>query len=336
MTSKILSAARAFNPGLYLFASRLLKCVKEAIPKAIKTAAWILKITIPVSLAVSILNYYGLIQVVTQYLTPAFNLIGLRGEAALPFVTGVLLNIYSVIAVISQLSLDLREITIIAVMSLIAHNLIIETSIQAKTGSRAWHMVVLRIGAAFGAAFILNLVLPEMSQKMTFVAQSQTAPDLFSLLTGWLFSTFRLILKIVILISLLMILQKILQEFKLIQMLTQPLKPVLKLMGLPPSTSFLWIVGNTLGLAYGSAVMMEEVKEGRITLQDADLLNHHVAISHSNLEDVLLFAAIGASIFWMIVPRIIIAVVVVWVRRLVVYRNLPIQDARDSQLGIQN
>jgi len=291
------------------------------MPKALKTAIWILKITLPVSLAVSILNYYGLIQLVTQHLTPAFNLIGLRGEAALPFVTGILLNIYSVIAVLSQLSLDLREITIIAVMSLIAHNLIIETTIQRKTGSKAWHMIALRVGAAFGAAAILNLVLPDMNQKISLLSNTHAASTLWELLHGWVFSSFRLILKIIILVSLLMILQKILQEFKLIELLTKPLSPMLKFMGLPQSTTFLWIVANSLGLAYGSAVMMDEVKEGRITKKDADLLNYHIAISHSNLEDLLLFAAIGVSIFWMLVPRLIIAIVVVWGRRFFVNRE---------------
>jgi hypothetical protein len=206
-------------------------------------------------------------------------------------------------------------------MGLIAHNLIIETTIQSKTGSKAWHMVVLRIGAAFIAAAILNLILPDMSQKVSLISNSHAASNLSELLYGWVFSSLRLILKIIILVSLLMILQRILQEFKLIELLTKPLTPMLKLMGLPPSTSFLWIVANSLGLAYGSAVMMEEVKEGRITKKDADLLNYHIAISHSNLEDLLLFAAVGASIMWMLIPRLIIAVVVVWGRRFFVNRQ---------------
>ncbi|MFW5687393.1 MAG: nucleoside recognition domain-containing protein [Bacteroidota bacterium] len=313
MTKK--TPALAMQPGLQDFFYRLSQCIKRSFPKAIKTAIWILKITLPVSLAVSIFNYYGWIELVTQHLTPAFRLIGLGGEAALPFITGMLLNIYSVIAVISQLSLDMREITIIAVMSLISHNLIIETMIQRKTGSRTWHMIVLRIGSSFVAAALLNMVLPEMSQKIAFMADSQSAASIPEMLYAWMISAFKLVLKIVILIVLLMILQAILQEFNLIKLLTKPLSPLLKLMGLPPSTSFLWIVANTLGLAYGSAVMMEERNQGRITKKDADLLNYHVAISHSNLEDLLLFAAIGVSIPWMLVPRIIIAMVAVWLRR---------------------
>lgn len=295
--------------------SRIALCIRVSMPKALQTALWILKITLPVSLGVSILNYYGLIELLTRHLTPAFNLIGLSGEAALPFITGILLNIYSVIAVVSQLSLDMREVTIIAVMSLIAHNLIIETTIQSKTGSKVWHMVVLRMGTAFIAAALLNWVLPEMSHKMGIMAQTNDAAHLGQLLIAWLTSSFRLTLKIVILIALLMILQALLREFRLIELLTKPLSPILKTMGLPASTSFLWIVANTLGLAYGAAVMVEEINQGRITKRDADLLNYHVAISHSNLEDVLLFAAIGVSIPWMLAPRILIAVVAVWLRR---------------------
>jgi hypothetical protein len=183
-------------------------------------------------------------------------------------------------------------------------------------------MVVLRIGGAFIAAAILNLVLPDMNQKVSLLSSTHNASSLSELLYGWVFSSFRLILKIILLVSLLMILQKILQEFKLIELLTKPLTPMLKAMGLPPSTSFLWIVANSLGLAYGSAVMLEEVNQGRITKKDADLLNYHIAISHSNLEDLLLFAAIGVSILWMLIPRLIIAIVVVWGRRFFVNREV--------------
>ena len=112
-----------------------------------------------------------------------------------------------------------------------------------------------------------------------------------------------------------MILQRILKEFGIIQILSTIFKPLLKVMGLPESTSFLWIVANTLGLAYGSAVMVEEVEAGKLSRTDADLLNFHIAISHSNLEDLLLFAAIGVSIWWMLIPRLFIAIAAVWGRR---------------------
>ncbi len=103
-----------------------------------------------------------------------------------------------------------------------------------------------------------------------------------------------------ILILSLNILQRLLAEFGVIRKLSKILRPVLKIFGLPAKTSFLWIVANILGLAYGAAVMIEETELGKISPEDADLLNHHIAISHSNLEDVCAFLSIGASLGWML------------------------------------
>lgn len=315
MRSRILAIVVNLKTIIGSFSQRVIDCHQRAIPKALKTSVWILKITIPISFLVSVLNYFGLLNALSDFLTPAFKLVGLRGEAAIAFVTGVFLNIYSVIAVLSQLTLTLREVTIIAVMSLIAHNLIVETAVQSQTGSKAWHMVILRLGMAFFASFLLNLTLPPLEQVLGHTVNHDQTLSLYVHLQGWLFSAFRMIFKIIVLIFLLMLLQEILREFNLIKVLTAPVSPVIRFLGLPRSTSFLWIIANILGLAYGSAVMLDEVNQGRIRRPEADLLNYHIAISHSNLEDLLLFAAIGVSIPWMLGIRLIIAALVVWARR---------------------
>jgi hypothetical protein len=120
----------------------------------------------------------------------------------------------------------------------------------------------------------------------------------------------------VILVNLLLILQKILNEFGLISWLLKPFLPLLRLMGLPANTGFLWIVAYTLGLGYGGAIMINQSEEGKLSREDADLLNHHIAISHSQLEDTLLFVAIGYHFAILIFPRIMLAIVYVWLRRL--------------------
>ena len=315
MRSKLLAIAVSLRFLAGSFSEKILGCFIRAYPKAIKTSFWILKFTLPISFLVSVLNYFGLLNTLSDFLTPAFKLIGLQGEAALAFVMGIFLNIYSVIAVLSQLTLTLREVTIIAVMSLIAHNLIVETTVQSKTGSKAWHMVALRLGMAFFAAFMLNLTLPPLDQIFGHPVNYDRTLSFFAHLQGWLLSAAGMIFKIVVIIFLLMVLQEVLREFNLIRVLTVPMSPIIKLLGLPQSTSFLWIIANTLGLAYGSAVMFDEVSNGRIRKPEADLLNYHIAISHSNLEDLLLFAAIGVSIPWMLGIRLIIAALVVWARR---------------------
>ena len=94
-----------------------------------------------------------------------------------------------------------------------------------------------------------------------------------------------------------------------------PFTPLLKVMGLPSSTGFLWVVANTLGLGYGGAIMISETEDGKLSREDADLLNHNIAISHSQLEDPLLFVAVGYPLGILIWPRILLAIVFVWIRR---------------------
>lgn len=86
----------------------------------------------------------------------------------------------------------------------------------------------------------------------------------------------------------------------------------MKIMGLSPDSSFLWVISQIVGLTYGSAIMIEAVEKKQITAQNAKLLNYHIAINHSLLEDTLLFVAIGVPAMWMIGPRFIIAIIVVW------------------------
>jgi hypothetical protein len=83
-------------------------------------------------------------------------------------------------------------------------------------------------------------------------------------------------------------------------------------MGLSTDSSFLWFIAQTLGLAYGSAIMIEDVENKTISLKDANLLNYHIAINHSLLEDTLLFVAIGVPAGWIISTRVILAILIVW------------------------
>ncbi|MHC1702484.1 MAG: nucleoside recognition domain-containing protein [Tenuifilaceae bacterium] len=302
-----------------LIYKRLQSCVKSAMPSAIKTSLWFLKITIPISLTVTLLSYFGVLTIISQYLSPVFNLIGLPGEAALVYITSAFLNVYSAIAVITSIDFTIREMTILAIMSLIAHNLILETAVQKKTGSKVWHIILIRVGTSIVAAILLNTFLPAQMGLLKLEMQTTSTPLLLDVLSSWGLSALKLSLKIVVLITLLMILQKILLEFKITDILSSIFKPFLKVMGLPESTSFMWLVANLLGLAYGSAVMIDEVQSGRLSKEDADLLNYHIAISHSNLEDLILFAAIGISVWWLLLPRIVFAMIAVWGRRLFLY-----------------
>lgn len=298
------------------FSSRLWATVRDAFHPALRTAWWLLKMMIPITLTVSVLNYLGVIAIISDWLSPMFGLLGLTGEAALVFVTSILANIYSAIAVMAGLNLDLRSVTILGTMCLIAHNLIIETAIQRKAGASTAFIVILRIGSALIAGMLLNLVIPKDLNGALFFdsvgANPQTWAEVF---TAWGKTILGLITKMVPLIIGLNVLQNLLREFKIIDFLIIPLKPLMKVLGLPYATSFLWIVANMIGLAYGGAAMITEIEKGDVSKEDVDLLNTHIALNHSMLEDTTLFAVLGVGLGWLLFPRLILAVIAVWMRR---------------------
>ena len=61
--------------------------------------------------------------------------------------------------------------------------------------------------------------------------------------------------------------------------------------------------------------MMQEAQSGRLSRRDIDLVNLHVGISHSNLEDLLLFSLAG-GVWWVILfSRWIMSTIIVWTAR---------------------
>ncbi len=297
---------------------RIYGCVKLALPQGTKTALWLIKLTIPVSFAVFLLDFAGWLNVLAAWVAPLLKLIGLSGEASVVLITSIFTNIYSSIIVMTTLGTGYREGTILAVMCLISHGLIVETAIQKKTGSNPFRMVLTRLSASLIAAVLLNKFLPGETAEATGLLIRQSA-SFVPALTDWSKAIALTTFKIVLLVNLLLVLQKILDEFGLIRWILIPFKPLLRIMGLSSNTGFLWMIAYTLGLSYGGAIMISQSEEGKLTRMDADLLNHHIAVSHSQLEDTLLFAAMGYPIVILVFPRILLAILYVWLRRFELY-----------------
>ena len=209
------------------------------------------------------------------------------------------------------MTLTLRELTILALMCQLAHNLPVESAIQAKTGTSFWAMFSIRIITSVLVGFTLNLILP---QEMGMPSFMQTSIESMHSL-AWGITSFLLILMIFFIISLLMIAYSLMEEYNLINKLSKSIEPILTFFGLPKSTAFLWLIGYIVGLAYGGALMIDQMNEGKVTKTEGSLLNYHLAVSHSVIEDNLLFVALGVSIWWILATRLFVAWMVVWLRR---------------------
>lgn len=295
---------------------RITRAFASGLKKSVATVWFLLRIMIPTSLAVAILGWSGLLAGFAKLLSPLMKGLGLPGEAALVFLSGALLNNYSAIAVMSSLSLSLRHATILAFMCLVAHNLIIETTVMKSAGSSVLKMVVLRIGTAIVGAFILNILLPESMSRTVFSAALEAGTSNFGTMLGaWGRSTILLVTRITFFVFVIMITQELFEEFRIVHLVSRLLAPLMQVFGLPPQASFLWIVVNVVGYAYGAGIIKSEYESGKMKKQEGDLFNHHAAISHSLLEDSILYAAISLPIFWLVVPRLLLAIAVVWIER---------------------
>jgi len=290
--------------------------LKSAIKPAIKTSAWLLRLMLPISLAVQLLQFYGVIEWLSQWLNPVFQYMGLPGASSIAFMTGAGVTTYAALAVMLSMTLTMRQATIIAVMVLICHALPLESAVVKKVGSKPLRMAVLRIVAAFIAAFYLNLVLPEMSEVFGGMQTAESPATLLLLFENWCLSSIKMIVMICALIYGLMIIQRVMDSYGIINKLVSPLRPLMRFFGLPENSAYLWLVGNILGISYGSAAMIDLEENGQITKEEANEVNYHLIMNHSMLEDTLVFATQGVSALWILSTRILFALILVWGRKL--------------------
>lgn len=297
---------------------RLYKCFLRAVPRSMSICLWLFKVMLPISLAVRVLQYVGVIDWLAGYLSPVFSYIGLSGDSAIVFLTSIFLPLYPTIAVMTTLTLTLREATILAVMCLVSHNLPVECSVAHKTGSPFGRIVAFRVAMSFVSAIVLNWLMPQSDAPFSFLASATAEVSSWGMLfTQWLSSSLVLVATIVLIVTALMLLQRVLEEFGWMHRIAHVLSPLMSLFGLPSGCSLLWLTGNVVGMAYGAAIMIDEVEQGRLTRDEANLVNHHLGVSHSLLEDTMLFVAMGISFWWIFLTRLVLAIVAVWGMRIV-------------------
>ena len=192
--------------------SRFVTCIKQAGPSAFKTIWWLTKIMVTLSFVILLLQYFGIIEWISYWLTPIFSHFGLPGEAALAYVSGYFVNCYSAIAVMTTLELSTRAATILSVMVLCSHNMIVETAVQHKTGSSVIKIVIVRTLSAFILGWVLNKIMPGGFENQAIESSIQDKLTFAVMLKQWAFRTTKNILTMALLVYLLTLLQKILNH----------------------------------------------------------------------------------------------------------------------------
>ena len=294
----------------------------ESLRRSAGTIAWLIRIMVPASAVVFVLRRLGILEHLGQLLEPLMSVIGLPGEAAMALISSVLINLYAVIAMVPALGLDHRQLVILGLLCLVAHNFLVELAVARRTGTPVTRMVAVRLAGGLFLAWTTSILLPSggfWNEPVVVgggTAAAAMPADLGPALGAWAIETGRLLLRVTVIVSVLVVATRWLQFAGITDRVARLVRHPLRLFGLPAASAPAWIVANTLGLAYGAAVLREEAETGRLDAADGDLLNHHLGVSHSLIEDTALFVALGAPVLWIIVPRLALALAVVWERRL--------------------
>ena len=294
---------------------KIFECFKQAVPASWKSTRWLLKLMIPISLAVTLMQHFGILAWIATWINPMFVHFGLPGESAVAFISGAAAGTYAGLAVMMSIPLTMKQASILALMIALCHALPMECAVNKKTGSSFWNMAVIRIVMALLCAFTLNLLLPEIAGKYIYLG-AEADSSLAEVTTTWVLSQVKMSLMVMLIIFTLMVIQRMLEAYRLLDSLSRLLSPLMLFFGLPRHASYMWLVGNVLGISYGSAVMLELEEKGLVTKDEANDVNYHLIMNHSMLEDTIVFAATGISAILLITTRVSFALLLVWGRKL--------------------
>lgn len=291
--------------------------IKAGLKRGWSGFVWMMKIIIPISLFTAILDWSGFLHYLDFLLKPLMGFLSLPPTAALPLILGMLSGIYGGIAAMAVLPFSTGQMTLIAVFILMCHSLIQEGIIQGNSGIHPAKVTLIRIGAA---AVTLLLMAPWVGSSTTMSIPAGGLPTVhpafMEMLRHWAWTTLRLTVKILFIIMALLTFLELLKTLGWIHPLVRALGPFLRIMGLDQKVGFLWMTAVIFGLSYGGAIIVEEVKSGHLSKDEIEILHLSIGMNHSMIEDPPLFITMGIHPFWIYVPRLVMAIIVVRLLRL--------------------
>jgi hypothetical protein len=298
------------NPSV---SARLFDGLKAGLIRGLRGFVWLLKILAPVSLMTTLIEASGWLSYLEGVLRPALKLISLPPEAVLPLVTGMFVGLYGGVAAMAVLPFSVGQMTLIAVFLLLAHNLLQEGIVQAKSGTSIVKITVIRLLAAVIAVLVVaQFVDSETSMAISPRQLNAPADSLPLLAQRWLFSMTILSAKMLVIVCGIMVAIEVMQRFRAQEYLVTIFSPLLKTMGLSREVGLLWVTAILFGVAYGGAVIVEEIRKQRLPEEAVEKLHLSIGINHAMIEDPALFLAFGIHPLWLWGPRLVAAVAVVY------------------------
>ncbi len=299
----------------------LISYLAATLPRSWRMFMAIARIMVPVMIIVRLAQQSGLVHALGEWLSPAMALLNLPAEAAIIWATAILTGVYGGLASLASLAgtLDITsaQLSALSAMMLIAHNIPVEQSIVRKAGASFMLTTLLRIGtgALYGAlvawtchlgGWMAEPVNLDWLRGSEYIAETGAGA-----LWAWVQSTaISLMLTYGVLLGLVFTLDA-LERLGITQRITRAITPVLRLSGLNTQAAPVTTVGVLLGLSYGGALIIEEADRLGFSARTRLLALSWLSLSHSLIEDTLLFLALGANGWIILAGRLALTLAII-------------------------
>lgn len=120
-------------------------------------------------------------------------------------------------------------------------------------------------------------------------------------LTSFIWSIARLLIPIMIVIE-------IFKDTKLIDKLSDAIKPISRFLTISDKSGVSLVFGIFFGLTIGAGAVIQSVKDYNIDKRSVFLVTMFLSMFHAVIEDSAIFGAVGANVVAILVARIISAV----------------------------
>lgn len=292
---------------------RLAEACRQAARKALRATWHLLKIALPVGLAVRILDLFGWLEPMNGALSPCMRWLDLPAEAGIVWFSSMATSIYGGLAAFGTLAakmdLDVGQATVLATAILFAHSLPVEAGVAREAGVRLPFTLAWRIGGGLLAGWLLALCYrlvpwPGLHEKIVLdtaaLARDGLSDRIWQKIAPaawhdahswpcWIWDRAVVFtLQIFLVIFALMLLMEGLEAAGLLNLVRRALRWMLRWVGISAAAAPVTLIGMILGITYGGGLIIEETKEGALHEHDVFLSLALLGLSHGIIEDSLL------------------------------------------------
>jgi hypothetical protein len=276
-------------------------------------------IVAPVYTVVTVLKYTPVIRVFAEFMAPLMKHFGLPGEAALAVILGNIVNLYAGLGAVTALKITTAQLTVLSLMLLLSHSQILETAVFFQIRAKWWLFWFIRLVLSFAAGVGLSRLIVKAgpagagdAARLAQMAQMHyvgVGPALGNWARGLADTGVKMLLVLVAIFVLL----ELARRYGVMEKILRAIGALTRFIGLKPEAGMPWLAGNVFGIVFGAGVVIESVREGQLDSKQVTLVATFLALCHGLFEDTAIFMVLGANMFWILVPRIVLAVAVTWV-----------------------